>query len=114
MVQFLMARLGGGSTRAATTAAGAVGAAPPGGLEDANLATRFAAAVAAHNTPVLIVHGAADKLVPASNSFKLARLIKGCRLAVVKRAGHCPQEEVPDVFEDVVCHFLGRRISPQS
>lgn len=115
MVSFLMARLGGGSTRAATTAAGAVGAAaPPGGLEDANLATRFAAAVAAQGTPVLIVHGAGDKLVPASNSFKLARLIKGCRLAVVKRAGHCPQEEEPAVFEDIVCGFLGKRLAPQS
>lgn len=112
MVQFLMARLGGGSTtRAATTAAGVTGAAPPGGLEDANLALRFAAAVAANGTPVLIVHGAGDKLVPASNSFKLARLIKGCRLAVVKRAGHCPQEEVPGVFEEVVCSFLGKSLA---
>jgi pimeloyl-ACP methyl ester carboxylesterase len=111
MVSFLMARLGGGSTRSSTTAAGATGAAPLGGLEDANLATRFAAAVAANGTPVLIVHGGGDKLVPASNSFKLARLIKGCRLAVMKRAGHCPQEEEPAVFEDVVCSFLGKRLS---
>lgn len=113
MVSFLMARLGGGSSRGTTTAAGAVGAAPQGGLEDANLAVRFAAAVAANGTPVLIVHGAGDKLVPASNSFKLARLIKGCRLAVVKRAGHCPQEEEPEVFENVVCAFLSKRLNLQ-
>lgn len=108
-----MARLGGGGSRGATTAASAVGAAPPGGLEDANLAVRFAAAVAAHGTPVLIVHGAGDKLIPPSNSFKLARLIKGCRLAVVKKAGHCPQEEEPEVFEGVVSSFLGKRLGLQ-
>eukprot|EP00775_Hariotina_reticulata_P014403 gene14403-14509_t len=52
--------------------------------------------------PVLIVHGAGDKLVPVSNSFNLARLIKNCRLAVVKKAGHCPQEEQPELFTDLV------------
>lgn len=114
MVQFLLARLGSGGARAATTAAGAAGAAPPGGLEDANLAGRFAAAVAANGTPVLLVHGAGDKLVPSSNSFKLARLIKGCRLAVVKRAGHCPQEEEPQLYEEVVCNFLNKRLGLQS
>jgi pimeloyl-ACP methyl ester carboxylesterase len=114
MVDFLLARLGGGSSQAATTAASVAGAAPPGGLEDANLAVRFAAAVAANGTPVLIVHGAGDKLIPTVNSFKLARLIKGCRLAVVKRAGHCPQEEQPGLFEDVVCSFLGKRLGAQA
>lgn len=122
MVSFLMARLGAGGTRGATAAVGAAAAAgsasagaaaagPPGGLEDANLAYRFAAAVAGHGTPVLIVHGSGDKLIPVSNSFKLARLIRGARLAVVKRAGHCPQEEVPGLFEDVVAAFLTKRLA---
>ncbi|WIA19239.1 hypothetical protein OEZ85_003878 [Tetradesmus obliquus] len=113
MVQFLLARLGAGGSTTATSAAAAAGAAPMGGLEDAGLATRFAAAVAAHNTPVLIVHGAGDKLVPASNSMKLARLVKGCRLAVVKRAGHCPQEEEPELFADIVTSFLARHTAVQ-
>jgi pimeloyl-ACP methyl ester carboxylesterase len=108
MVKFLLARLGTGGTSSATSAAAAVGSAPMGGLEDAGLAKRFAAAVAANNTPVLIVHGAGDKLVPASNSFKLARLVKGCRLAVVKLAGHCPQEEEPELFADIVTSFVSR------
>jgi pimeloyl-ACP methyl ester carboxylesterase len=108
MVQFLLARLGAGGTSSTTSAAAAVGSAPMGGLEDAGLAKRFAAAVAANNTPVLIVHGAGDKLVPARNSFKLARLVKGCRLAVVKRAGHCPQEEEPELFADIVTSFVSR------
>lgn len=110
MVQFLMARLGSGGSRTATTAAGAVGAAPMGGLEDAGLAYRFAAAVARTKVPVLIVHGAADILLPVRNSFNLARLTQGCRLAVLKKAGHCPQEEVPELFADVVSGFLERRV----
>jgi pimeloyl-ACP methyl ester carboxylesterase len=112
MVQFLLARLGAGGSRSATTAAAAVapGSQPPGGLEDVGLAMRFAAAVAAANLPVLIVHGAGDKLVPVSNSFNLARLIKNCRLAVVKKAGHCPQEEQPELFTDLVCGFLKKHI----
>jgi pimeloyl-ACP methyl ester carboxylesterase len=113
MVQFLLARLGAGGTSTSTSAAAATGSAPMGGLEDAGLATRFAAAVAANNTPVLIVHGAGDKLVPASNSFKLARLVKGCRLAVVKKAGHCPQEEEPELFADIVASFLARHAAVQ-
>jgi pimeloyl-ACP methyl ester carboxylesterase len=113
MVQFLLARLGAGGTSSSTSAAAAVGSAPMGGLEDAGLAKRFAAAVAANNTPVLIVHGAGDKLVPASNSFKLARLVKGCRLAVVKRAGHCPQEEEPELFADIVESFVARHTAGQ-
>lgn len=110
MVQFLMARLGAGGTSSSTSAAAAVGAAPMGGLEDQGLALRFAAAVAAHNTPVLVVHGAGDKLVPASNSLKLARLVKGCRVAVVNKAGHCPQEEEPALFSDIVASFLSRHV----
>jgi pimeloyl-ACP methyl ester carboxylesterase len=114
MVQFLLARLGAGGTSSTTSAAAAVGSAPMGGLEDAGLAKRFAAAVAANNTPVLIVHGAGDKLVPASNSIKLARLVKGCRLAVVKRAGHCPQEEEPELFADIVTSFVARHAAVQN
>jgi pimeloyl-ACP methyl ester carboxylesterase len=112
MADFLLARVGAGGTRGATAAAGAAApaAALPGGLEDAYLAARFAAAVARHGTPVLIVHGAGDKLVPVSNSFKLARLTRGARLAVMKRAGHCPQEELPALFEDVVAAFLAARV----
>lgn len=110
MVSFLLARLGAGGTRGASAAAPQ---GPPGGLEDANLAGHFAAAVAAQGTPVLIMHGAGDKLIPVSNSFKLARLISGCRLAVVRRAGHCPQEELPALFEDVLVGFLGTCLQRQ-
>lgn len=119
MVSFLVARLSGGKSRsngstppqgvaaaAATPAVPTAPAAATGGLEDAGLAVRFASVVAAVGTPVLIVHGAGDRLVPAVNSFRLARLLPGSRLAVLKRAGHCPQEETPDLFADLVAGWL--------
>jgi pimeloyl-ACP methyl ester carboxylesterase len=42
------------------------------------------------------------------SSFKLARLVKGCRLAVVRRAGHCPQQGEPELFADIVTSCVSR------
>jgi hypothetical protein len=52
---------------------------------------RLAATVAKHRLPVLILAGANDKLVPSSNAVRLARMLKGSRLAVMQECGHCPQ-----------------------
>lgn len=49
----------------------------------------------------------ADKLVPVSNSLRLARMLPGARVAVLKRSGHCPQEEVPEGFAQIMGAFLG-------
>lgn len=47
-----------------------------------------------------------DKLVPVSNTLRLAKMLPGSRVAVLKRSGHCPQEEVPEGFEQIVATFL--------
>jgi pimeloyl-ACP methyl ester carboxylesterase len=44
--------------------------------------------------------------VPVSNSLRLARMVPGARVAVLKRSGHCPQEEVPEGFGQIVSTFL--------
>ncbi|KAI8475513.1 MAG: Alpha/Beta hydrolase protein [Monoraphidium minutum] len=106
MVRFLLARLGARGSGGAAAAAASAGAAAGGGLEDAGLAQRLAAAVAKHKIPVLIVHGAGDKLIPVSNTLNLARMLPGARVAIVKRSGHCPQEEVPEGFLQIVDSFL--------
>lgn len=41
------------------------------------------------------------------------RFVPCCRLAVVKRAGHCPQEEEPQLFADIVTSFLARHAAVQ-
>lgn len=48
---------------------------------------RLAAAITARNLPVLIIHGNSDKLVPLSNSLRLARGLPGCELAVMDKTG---------------------------
>lgn len=61
MVRFLLARLGARGPGASEYGPDAgTGRAPGGGLEDAGLATRLAAAVAKHKLPVLVVHGAGE------------------------------------------------------
>ena len=40
------------------------------------------------NVPVLIVHGDKDDTVPIGQSIKTARLIKNCRLEIIKGADH--------------------------
>ena len=44
--------------------------------------------------------------LPVSNSLRLAKMLPGSRVAVLKRSGHCPQEEVPEGFEQIVASFL--------
>jgi pimeloyl-ACP methyl ester carboxylesterase len=49
--------------------------------------------------------------VPVSNSLRLARMLPGARVAVLKRSGHCPQEEVPEGFTQIVTTFLDAALS---
>jgi pimeloyl-ACP methyl ester carboxylesterase len=75
------------------------------------------AALVAAGTPVLIVHGDGDALVPLRNSIALAARcappaasasasVPGVRLHVLRGVGHSPQEEAPAAFLDAVAHFL--------
>jgi pimeloyl-ACP methyl ester carboxylesterase len=69
------------------------------------------AALAAAGTPVLIVHGDGDALVPLRNSIALAARCTAAssanvRLHVMRGVGHSPQEEAPDAFLDAVALFL--------
>lgn len=50
--------------------------------------------------------------MPVSNSLRLARMLPGARVAVVKRSGHCPQEELPDGFTQIVGSFLDGVLQP--
>ncbi len=71
--------------------------------------------MAATRIPVLIIHGKSDRLVPLSNSSRLAPLLPGCELLVMGRTGHNPQEEQPLLFAAAVTEFLNRRLlAPRS
>ena len=57
---------------------------------------------------VLILHGVGDRLVPVSNSRRLAKLMPGAELLEYTNCGHVPQEELPKQFIQSVKHFVGQ------
>ncbi|KAG2492621.1 hypothetical protein HYH03_009037 [Edaphochlamys debaryana] len=84
---------------------GAAAGPEPAHADDDDLASRLSALVASRRLPVLLVHGLQDRLVPASNSQRLARMLPGCELVLLDRCGHMPQEEAPELFVDLVADF---------
>lgn len=58
--------------------------------------------------PTLVLTGADDRIVPTSETLKLAQQLPGSRLVVIADAGHLPQEEQPQAFLDAVRAFLSR------
>jgi pimeloyl-ACP methyl ester carboxylesterase len=57
-------------------------------------------------TPTLIITGDKDPMVPAENSYNLARKIKDSRLEVITNIGHSVFIETPKVFNQLVIDFL--------
>lgn len=56
--------------------------------------------------PVLVIEGAADKLLPAGWAAGIAEQIPDGRSAVVPGAGHCPHIEAPDIVSGLLLDFL--------
>jgi pimeloyl-ACP methyl ester carboxylesterase len=57
------------------------------------------------SAPVLIVRGAADRIVPAEHGRAYAAAIPGARLEVIATAGHLPQLETPELLGTLVRDF---------
>ncbi len=58
------------------------------------------------NVPVLIIHGADDQLIPVSEADAMHKAIPNSELVVIPDAGHLPNLEQPDAFNDAVIDFL--------
>ncbi|VAW31291.1 hypothetical protein MNBD_CHLOROFLEXI01-3717 [hydrothermal vent metagenome] len=56
--------------------------------------------------PVLIIHGAEDQLIPVAEAEGMAKAIPNAELVVVQGAGHLPNLEEPDQFNDAIIDFL--------
>lgn len=56
--------------------------------------------------PVLLVHGAADRLVPLSAAQEAAQRIPRARLHVFEKTGHWVPRERPEAFNRLVLDFL--------
>ena len=59
------------------------------------------------DVPTLVVSGADDTLVPPAESVAMSKAIRGARLVLVPGAGHLPNFEAPDAFNEAVRAFLG-------
>jgi pimeloyl-ACP methyl ester carboxylesterase len=58
-------------------------------------------------TPVLVVWGAADRMIPPEHGRAYASTIPGARFELVPEAGHLPQLETPDTLLKAVMDFAG-------
>jgi len=58
------------------------------------------------DVPVLIIHGADDQLIPVSEADAMYKAIPNAELVVIPDAGHLPNLEQPDIFNDAVIDFL--------
>ncbi len=58
------------------------------------------------DVPVLIIHGADDQLIPVSEAELMFKAIPDAELVVIPDAGHLPNLEQPDMFNDAVIDFL--------
>jgi 3-oxoadipate enol-lactonase len=63
---------------------------------------------AAIRAPTLLVWGEDDALVPAEVGERLATLIRGSQLKLIRGAGHQPHWEAPEAFHAVILPFLER------
>lgn len=58
------------------------------------------------DVPVLIIHGADDQLIPVSEAEAMHKAIPNSNLVIVPGAGHLPNLEQTDFFNDAVIDFL--------
>ena len=58
------------------------------------------------DVPVLILHGADDQLIPTAEAEVMHQAIPNSELVIVPDAGHLPNLEQPDFFNDAVIDFL--------
>ena len=58
------------------------------------------------DVPTLIIHGADDQIVPLAEAQAMHEAIKGSKFVVLEGAGHLPNLEQPDAFNDAVIDFL--------
>lgn len=58
------------------------------------------------DVPTLIIHGAEDQIIPVSEAEALYEAIEDAELVIVPDAGHLPNLEQPDAFNDAIIDFI--------
>jgi pimeloyl-ACP methyl ester carboxylesterase len=60
------------------------------------------------SVPVLIIHGEVDQIIPVSEAEAMRDAISDARLVVLPGAGHLPNLEQTDAFNEAIWEFLQR------
>ncbi len=60
------------------------------------------------NVPTLIVWGEDDRLTSIEDAVKLNNLIPNSTIVAIPGSGHCPHEETPEQFNEVLMRYLKR------
>ena len=58
------------------------------------------------NVPTLIIWGNEEKGIPLAVGKRLHKILKNSRLEVIEEAGHCPNIDQPEVFNNLVLEFM--------
>jgi pimeloyl-ACP methyl ester carboxylesterase len=58
------------------------------------------------DVPILIVWGRHDKSIPVKRGQEIHNILKGSRLEIFERAGHCPHDEQAQKFNQIALGFL--------
>ena len=58
------------------------------------------------DVPILIVWGRHDKSIPIKRGQEMHNILKGSRLEIFERAGHCPHDEQALKFNQIELDFL--------
>jgi pimeloyl-ACP methyl ester carboxylesterase len=58
------------------------------------------------DVPIMIVWGREDRAIPLDCGEKMHRLLEGSRFEIIDDAGHVPQSEHPEVFNQIALSFL--------
>jgi len=65
--------------------------------------------LAATRLPVLMIWGARDQLLPVARAREACQALPGARLAVLEAAGHSPQADCPEAFNEALEDFIATR-----
>ena len=64
------------------------------------------------DSPTLLIWGSCDRFIPSSLGLKLARVNSKIELKLLDGVGHCPHDEVPEVFNQLLLDWLSNNVSP--
>ena len=76
------------------------------GMQTAPRRPATAALLGTIHVPTLVMHGAADNIIPVDRGRAFASAIPGAKLIIYEKVGHAPQMEIPDRSAADLDHFL--------